>query len=128
MVGKVIKKRYVGQVLMVTFILAAFCVTSAIGVTTASADNGAGTEPAAAGAVPERQSASTRWDLSIAIAVAIAIPCLAAGYAVGKVGAAALGAASEKPELLTRSLLFVALAEGIAIYGLLVAVLLYLKL
>ena len=55
-------------------------------------------------------------------------PCLAAGYAVGKVGAAALGAASEKPELLTRSLLFVALAEGIAIYGLLVAVLLYLKL
>ena len=128
MVGRVIKKRYVGQVLMVTFILAAFCVTSAIGVTTASADNGAGTEPAAAGAVPERQSASTRWDLSIAIAVAIAIPCLAAGYAVGKVGAAALGAASEKPELLTRSLLFVALAEGIAIYGLLVAVLLYLKL
>ena len=128
MVGKVIKKRYVGQVLMVTFILAAFCVTSAIGVTTASADNGAGTEPAVAGAVPERQSASTRWDLSIAIAVAIAIPCLAAGYAVGKVGAAALGAASEKPELLTRSLLFVALAEGIAIYGLLVAVLLYLKL
>ena len=76
----------------------------------------------------ERQSASTRWDLSIAIAVAVAIPCLAAGYAVGKVGSAALGAASEKPELLTRSLLFVALAEGIAIYGLLVAVLLYLKL
>ena len=128
MVGKVIKKRYVGQVLMVTFILAAFCVTSAIGVTTASADNGAGTVPAAAGPVAERQSASTRWDLSIAIAVAIAIPGLAAGYAGGKVGAAALGAASEKPALLTRSLLFVALAEGIAIYGLLVAVLLYLKL
>ena len=66
--------------------------------------------------------------MNVPIAVAIAIPCLAAGYAVGKVGAAALGAASEKPELLTRSLLFVALAEGIAIYGLLVAVLLYLKL
>ncbi|MHC4591952.1 MAG: ATP synthase subunit C [Planctomycetota bacterium] len=64
----------------------------------------------------------------MAIAVAIGVPCLAAGYAVGRVGAAALGAASEKPELLARSLLFVALAEGIAIYGLLVAVLLYLKL
>jgi F0F1-type ATP synthase membrane subunit c/vacuolar-type H+-ATPase subunit K len=69
--------------------------------------------------------APLRWDLSLSISVAIGIPCLAAGYAVGKVGAAALGAASEKPELLTRSLIFVALAEGIAIYGLLVAVLLY---
>jgi V/A-type H+-transporting ATPase subunit K len=77
---------------------------------------------------PVGAAAATRWDLCMAIAVAIGVPCLAAGYAVGRVGAAALGAASEKPELLARSLLFVALAEGIAIYGLLVAVLLYLKL
>ncbi len=127
MVSKIIKKRYVGQVLMVTFILAAFCITSAIGVTTASAENGAGQKSAAVNVSPRTDSAATRWDLSIAIAAAIGLPCLAAGYAVGRVGAAALGAASEKPELLTRSLLFVALAEGIAIYGLLVAVLLYLK-
>jgi V/A-type H+-transporting ATPase subunit K len=72
--------------------------------------------------------ASRAWALAIAIAVAIGIPCLGAGYAVGRVGAAALGAASEKPELLARSLLFVALAEGIAIYGLLIAVLLWIKL
>ena len=74
------------------------------------------------------QALPVRWDLSIAIAAAIGLPCLAAGYAVGKVGAAALGAASEKPELLTRSLVFVALAEGIAIYGLLIAILLWMKL
>jgi V/A-type H+-transporting ATPase subunit K len=43
------------------------------------------------------------------------------------VGAAALGAASENPEILGRSLLFVALAEGIAIYGLLMGVLLWIK-
>ena len=66
-----------------------------------------------------------RWDLAVAIAVAIGVPCLAAGYAVARIGTAALGAASEKPELLGRSLIFVALAEGIAIYGLLVSVLLY---
>ena len=72
--------------------------------------------------------ASRAWALAIAISVAIGIPCLGAGYAVGRVGAAALGAASEKPELLARSLLFVALAEGIAIYGLLIAVLLWIKL
>lgn len=70
---------------------------------------------------------AVRWDLSIAIALSIGLPCLGAGVAVGRVGAAAIGAATEKPELLTRSLIFVALAEGIAIYGLLVAVLLYSK-
>jgi V/A-type H+-transporting ATPase subunit K len=73
-------------------------------------------------------NASRAWALAIAICVAIGIPCLGAAYAVGKVGAASLGAASEKPELLARSLLFVALAEGIAIYGLLIAILLWLKL
>ena len=83
--------------------------------------------PEAAAQLTVQQASPVRWDVSIAISVAIGLPCLAAGYAVGKVGAAALGAASEKPELLTRSLIFVALAEGIAIYGLLVAVLLYLK-
>ena len=69
-----------------------------------------------------------RFDLAIGISVAIAGGCIGAGYAVGRVGAAALGAASEKPELLTRSLIFVGLAEGIAIYGLLVAILLWIKL
>ncbi len=64
-----------------------------------------------------------RWDLAIAIGLSIGLPCLAAGYAVAKIGAAALGAASERPELLTRSLILVALAEGIAIYGVLMAIL-----
>ena len=64
---------------------------------------------------------------AVAIAVVISLSCLAAGYAVGKVGSAAMGAASEKPELMGRALLFVALAEGIAIYGVLAAILLYTK-
>jgi len=64
-----------------------------------------------------------RWDIAFAVAISIGLPCLGAGYAIGKVGAAALGAASEKPELLTRSLIFVALGEGIAVFGLLVAIL-----
>jgi len=53
---------------------------------------------------------------------------LAGGYAVARVGAAALGAASERPELLTRSLVFVALGEGIAVFGLVVAILMVLRL
>jgi len=124
---RAVRKRYIGNVVMLTLILAAFCVATVAPVATARAQEAA----VPAGAVKAEgmvQTAATRWDLCVAIAVAIGLPCLAAGYAVGRVGAAALGAASEKPELLTRSLLFVALAEGIAIYGLLVAVLLYRKL
>lgn len=62
--------------------------------------------------------------LFIAIASTVAISCIAAGYAVGKVGAAALGAASERPEILGRALIFVGLAEGVAIYGLIIAIML----
>ncbi len=117
-----LKGRYVRQVLMLTFIIGAFCVSTGVGVAAAGQQSGA-----AVRVQQDEGNPQVRWDLAVAIAIAIGVPCLAAGYAVGKVGAAALGAAAEKPELLTRSLLFVALAEGIAIYGLLVAVLLYLK-
>jgi V/A-type H+-transporting ATPase subunit K len=109
-------------------ILTLLCAAGPLAVAGAQAHGGE--DAALAEAISDAQSGHTplRWDLSVAIAVAIGVPSLAAGYAVGRIGAAALGAASEKPELLTRSLLFVALAEGIAIYGLLVAVLLYVKL
>ncbi len=57
----------------------------------------------------------------IAAGGTMALSVLAAAYAVGKVGAAAMGAASEKPEVLNRALVFVALGEGLAILGLVVA-------
>jgi len=62
-----------------------------------------------------------------AIAITMGLSCVAAGYAVGHVGAAALGVISEKPELLGRTLIFVGLAEGIAIYGLIIAIMLLQK-
>ena len=75
-------------------------------------------------------SEHTNWrDVFLALSAALvtASGCFGAAYAVGRVGAAALGAASEKPELLGRSLLFVGLAEGIAIYGLIVGIMLLMK-
>lgn len=60
------------------------------------------------------------WGLA---AAAAALSSLAAGYAVAKVGTAAVGALAEKPELMARLLIFVGLAEGIAIYGLIVSIL-----
>jgi V/A-type H+/Na+-transporting ATPase subunit K len=74
--------------------------------------------PAAAGLPPEA------WQLGLlAASLATALSALGAGYAVAKVGAAAIGALAEKPELFGRLLIFVGLAEGIAIYGLIVSIL-----
>ncbi|NLH62985.1 MAG: ATPase [Erysipelotrichaceae bacterium] len=59
------------------------------------------------------------------IAAAIAVSCssLGAGLAVAKATPAALGAVSENPDNFGRALIFVALGEGIAIYGLLISIL-----
>lgn len=65
-----------------------------------------------------------RWGL-MAAALATGASSLGAGYAVGTVGAAAVGALTEKPELLGRLLILVGLAEGIAIYGLLISILIF---
>jgi len=59
----------------------------------------------------------------LAAALATALAALAAGYAVARVGSAAVGALAEKPELFGRVLVLVGLAEGIAIYGLIVSIL-----
>ncbi len=56
-------------------------------------------------------------------ALATGLSSLGAGIAVASVGSAAIGALAEKPELLGRVLIIVGLAEGIAIYGLIVSIL-----
>ena len=63
-----------------------------------------------------------KWAM-ISAAGAAGVATLAAGYAVAMVGSAAVGAIAEKPELLGRVVILVGLAEGIAIYGLIVAIL-----
>lgn len=68
----------------------------------------------------EAGAVSSEAALFLSVALVVGIGCISAGYAVAKVGAAALGAASEKPEIMGRALIFVGLAEGIAIYGLIV--------
>lgn len=59
---------------------------------------------------------------AMAAAVAVGIGSLGAAIAVAVVGSAAMGAMSEKPELGGRALIFLGLAEGIAIYGLIIAI------
>jgi V/A-type H+-transporting ATPase subunit K len=79
---------------------------------------------AAAGApvMTVTDSATQNWAY-ISAALSAGLGALGAGYAVAVVGSAAVGALAEKPELLGRLLIIVGLAEGIAIYGLIVAIL-----
>ena len=58
---------------------------------------------------------------SLAAALSTGVAAIASGIAVSNTGAAALGTIAEKPELFGQSLIFVGLAEGIAIYGLLIS-------
>lgn len=60
----------------------------------------------------------------IGAAIAVGASVIAAGAAVAYTGAAAIAAITEKPELFGRVLVIVGLAEGLAIYGLIIAVIL----
>ena len=63
-----------------------------------------------------------RWGY-LAAALATGAASLGAAFAVATVGAAAVGALAEKPELFGRMVILVGLAEGIAIYGVIISVL-----
>lgn len=63
----------------------------------------------------------------IGAGIPTAIATIAAGIAVGPIGSAALAVITEKPEMFGRSLVYLGLAEGIAIYGLVVTILMLAK-
>jgi V/A-type H+-transporting ATPase subunit K len=75
----------------------------------------------ATAAVAPAAPSGNPWGL-MAAALAVGLGSLGAAIAVAAVGSAAMGAMSEKPELGGRALIFLGLAEGIAIYGLIIAI------
>ena len=77
--------------------------------------------PGIAWAAPLPQSATATQNVALGAALAIGLAAIGAGIAVGISGAAAIGAMAEKPEILGRALIVVGLAEGIAIYGLIIS-------
>jgi V/A-type H+-transporting ATPase subunit K len=62
------------------------------------------------------------WAPMIGAAIAVAGSSIGAAIGVAYTGAAAIAAISEKPEIFGRAMVIVGLAEGIAIYGLVIAV------
>ncbi|MFF3518120.1 ATP synthase subunit C [Streptomyces sp. NPDC002573] len=80
----------------------------------------------AAQGAPAQTAAATTVNGSALIGAAIAVAgaSIGAAIAVAYTGAAALAALSERPEMFGRAMVIVGLAEGIAVYGLVVAILL----
>ncbi|MBP5452377.1 MAG: ATPase [Treponema sp.] len=90
-----------------------------ISVTAVSAQSAS--DQSTAAEVQEKDGASSSAIKYLAAALAVGIACVGGGMAVGKIGAAAMGAMSENAELSGKALPFVGLAEGICLWGFLVA-------
>ncbi len=58
----------------------------------------------------------------IGAALAVGLSCVGGGIAVANSASAAIGATGENPNNFVRSLIFVALAEGVALYGFIIAI------
>jgi V/A-type H+/Na+-transporting ATPase subunit K len=99
-------------------VLAAAVLVSAVAI---------GAAVAAPDAAPVAQDAGGGGQSGMALlaaAIAVAGASIGAAFAVAHTGAAALAAMSERPEIFGRAMVIVGLAEGIAIYGLIIAIIL----
>lgn len=83
-----------------------------------------GLEASASGTATATAAAASSDGLRfLAAALSTGLACIGAGIAVASTGSAAIGAISEDPRLLGRTIIFVGLAEGIAIYGMIITIL-----
>lgn len=77
---------------------------------------------------PEASAEASQKGLGlIAAALAVGIAGIGGGIAVAAAAPAAIGATSEDPKAFGKAMIFVALGEGIALYGLLIAILIWVK-
>ncbi len=112
-------------------IVAGFLVLNGMGVLAVTAVLLTGTPimaqeqgPAGHGADADRSAQTSRQgeeSKNMAAALAVGISTIAAGIAVAVTGSAAIGGMTQNPDIFGRSLVFVGLAEGIAIYGLIIS-------
>ena len=75
----------------------------------------------------EYYNSPTAIMLSISAAIAVASAVLGSSMAIKTVGTAAISSLSEREEAFFKAFLVVALAEALAVYGLIVAILLWTK-
>lgn len=71
--------------------------------------------------VTETASSSVEGWRYLAAALSTGLSCIGAGIAVASAASSALGALSEDSSIMGKALIFVALAESIALYGLIIS-------
>jgi V/A-type H+-transporting ATPase subunit K len=117
---------------MLVVVGASFLVLNAVAQTSAEMSPAveAGTAPASNEVTIQSEvAAAAKAKIGfIAAAVAVGLGSIGAAIAVGNIGTAAMGTIGEKPEMVGSALIFVGLAEGIAIYGLIIAIMILGKL
>jgi V/A-type H+-transporting ATPase subunit K len=117
---------------MLVVVGASFLVLNAVAQTSAETTPAVkeGTAPASSAVTIQSEAAAAAKAKFgfIAAAVAVGLGSIGAAIAVGNIGTAAMGTIGEKPEMVGSALIFVGLAEGIAIYGLIIAIMILGKL
>ncbi len=111
------KREFAGRVRLSVIVMLAF-----LGIFALVSTNGAYAQEAhaSAPAVSREQADIQKFGL-IAAAVAFGFGAIGAGIAIANVGAAAMGAIGEKPEIASQALIFIALAEGLVVFGFITA-------
>jgi len=105
-------------------VLDAVMLAAALGLFVAALAGGPADAAPGAATAAATQAASANWAALLGAAIAVAGSSIGAGVAVAYTGAAALAAISERPEIFGRAMVIVGLAEGIAVYGLIVSIIL----
>lgn len=113
--GRIRRKLIAGHALAIGGLVLA-AIFAFLGATPSSAET-----VAQAAAVPDLGDSIRRGLGYVGMGISTGCASIGAGIGAGIAGAAGIGAVSEKPEMLAKTLIYVGLAEGAAIYGLLIS-------
>ena len=115
---KTSKKRFRRKIfLTLVFLFTFFVMFGMVSVVRVFAQEQA---PATAVEMTAERASVARFGL-IAAAIAFGFGAMGAGIAIANVGAAAMGAIGERPEIASQALIFIALAEGLVVFGFITA-------
>lgn len=115
---KSFKKAIIGNVCTFFAVMVAFTIAAPT-VIPAAAESAA----PAAETVQAEEASSDNGMKYLAAALAVGLGSIGGGLAVAAAAPAAIGAVSEDPKSFSKALIFVALGEGCALYGFIVALL-----
>lgn len=113
-------------VLTVMAIVGTLFCTSAFAGKTPHDENTVGSDKSQTPEISQTKADVMKFGL-MAAAIAFGLGAIGAGFAISHVGAAAMGAIAEKPEIAGQALIFVALAEGLVVFGFITALMILSK-